>query len=70
MTSRERIKFKQRLRYTFRHWKKSGAFDILNDIIESVNLVQLLDTVSNVSHAVSISRDCTFDSNYKNNFYC
>ena len=38
---------------------------ILNDISEYFTLVQLMDTVGNVTHAVSIVGKCIFDSNYK-----
>ena len=40
-----------------------GAFDILNDMSENVTLVQLMDTLGNVNHAISILDDRIFDSN-------
>ena len=35
-------------------WKKNDAFDILNDISEDVTLVQLMDSLGNVNHAIII----------------
>ena len=55
--------------YKFKHWKKKKKIDILNDIIKYITLVQLLDTVGNISHAVSISGTCISDPNYKNQFH-
>ena len=47
--------------YTFKSWKQSELFDIINYISEYVTLVQLVDTVQNVSHAVSIAGTRIFD---------
>ena len=46
-------------------WKKNYAFDILNDIGEDVILVQLMDSLGNVNHAISVVGYWIFDSNYK-----
>ena len=35
-------------------WKNSVVFEILNEIIEFFTLVQLMDTLGNVNHAISI----------------
>ena len=43
-------------------------FDILNKISENVTLIQLMDSLGNVNHAISIVGHCIFESNYKNNF--
>ena len=64
MENREHKKGDQCLRYTFEHWKRSKKFEIINDISEYINLVQLLDTVGNFIHSVSISGNRIFDSNY------
>ena len=55
----------QRLHYKIEQWGKQGTFDILRDISETFTLVQLMDTVGNVNHAVSIVGYWIFDSNYK-----
>ena len=44
---------------------KKGAFDILNDISENVTLVQLMDTIVNVNHAITIVDYWLFESNYE-----
>ena len=55
MHDKERNKGEQRHHYNLLQ-RKRGKFKILNDISEHVNLVQLIDTVWNVNHAVSIFR--------------
>ena len=65
MKNRRRIKVGQNLKYNLTIWKKNYAFDILNDISEDVTLVQLMDSLGNVNHAISIVGHWIFDSNYK-----
>ena len=55
----------QHIRYKLHQWKKIGPFDILNNISKYVTLVQLMDSVGNINHAVSVVGKWTFDSNYK-----
>ena len=43
---------------------KNNDFDILNDISEDVTLVQLMDSLRNLNHAISIVGYWIFDSNY------
>ena len=50
--------------YNLNKWKKKGVFDILNEISENVTLVQLMDNLVNVNHAISIVGYWIFDSNY------
>ena len=45
-----------------------GRFDIINDISEKIISMQLMETVGNINHAVSIVGYCISDSNYKNHF--
>ena len=54
MTNRIHIKGEQHLIYNMKIWNKSDAFDILNNINEYVTLVQLMDSLGNVNHAISI----------------
>ena len=54
MSNRRKIKGEQNLRYNLTIWKKDDAFDILNNISENVTLVQLMDLLGNVNHAISI----------------
>ena len=65
MSNRRKIKGEQNLRYNLTIWKKNDAFDILNDISENVTLVQLMDSLGNVNHAISILGHWIFYSNYK-----
>ena len=55
----------QRLRYNLNKWKKKGDFDILNEISENVTLVQLMDTLVNLNHAIIILVYWIFYSNYE-----
>ena len=54
MTNRIKIKGEQNLIYNLTIWNKNDAFDILNDISEDVNLVQLMESLGNVSRAIII----------------
>ena len=64
MKNRIKLKGKQNLQYNLKIWKKNNDFDILNDISEDVTLVQLMDSLVNVNHAISIVGYWIFDSNY------
>ena len=54
MKNRRKIKGEQNLQYNLRIWKKNDDFDILNEISEDVTLVQLMDSLVNVNHAMSV----------------
>ena len=54
MSNRRKIKGEQNLRYNLTIWNKNDAFDILNEISENVTLVQLMDSLGNVNHAIII----------------
>ena len=56
--------------YTFESWKISGSFDILNDISKYVILVQFLESIGNVSHALTIYVNMILYSNHKKHFLC
>ena len=43
-----------------------GSYDILTDISENFTLVQLMDYLGNVNHAISVAGYWIFDSNYEN----
>ena len=64
MENKIKIKGEKNLQYNLTIWKKIYAFDILNDINEYVTLVQLMESLGNVNHAISIVGYCIFDSNY------
>ena len=54
----------QRLHYNIKK-RKTGQFDIIHGISENFTLVQLMASVGNFNHAVSIFRYWIFDSNHK-----
>ena len=68
MSNRIKTKCEQNLRYNLTIWSKNDAFDILNDISEK-KLVQLMDSLVNVNHAISIVGHWIFDSNYKKSLF-
>ena len=42
-----------------------GAYTIWEDISANVTLVQLMDSLGNVNHAISVVGNWIFDSNYE-----
>ena len=62
MSEQARNPGEKRLYYNIKKWKK-GQFDILHEISENVTLAQLMDSVGNVNHAVSIFGYWEFYSN-------
>ena len=54
-----------KVHYSLVKYKKKGSYDILKDISENVTLVQLMDSLGNVNHAISVVGYWIFDSNYK-----
>ena len=65
MKDKLRHKGEQHLIYNLKKWVKKGTFYILNDISENVTLVQLMDTLGNMNHDISILGYWIFDSNYE-----
>ena len=45
-------------------YQQKGSYDILKDISENVTLVQLMDSLVNVNHAISFVGYWIFDSKY------
>ena len=64
MKNKLRHKGEHRIMYNMKICKK-GAFDNLNEISENVTLVQLMDSLVNLNHAVSIAGYWIFDYNCK-----
>ena len=54
-----------RMHYKLIKYKKMGDYKILEDICENVTLVQLMDSIGNVNHAISVVGNWIFDSNYE-----
>ena len=65
MKNRREIKGEQNIRYNLTIWKKNDDFDMLNSISESVTLLQLVESLGNMNHAIIIVEHWIFDSNYK-----
>ena len=49
--------------------EENDDFDILNEISEYVNLVQLMDSLGNVNHDISIVGHWIFYSNYEKTLF-
>ena len=58
-------KGKPKLHYTLMKNKKMREYKILEDIGENVTLVQLMDSLENVNHAISVVWNWIFDSKYE-----
>ena len=59
------MKGEPKVHYGLVKYKKKGSYDILTDISEHATLVQLMDYLGNVNHAISVVGCWIFDSNYK-----
>ena len=55
----------QQLRYKLETWNKTGTFYIMNNISERVTVVQLMDSLGSVKHALSVVGKWIFDSYYE-----
>ena len=51
--------------YSLGKYKRMGSYYILTDISEHVTLFQLMESLGNVNHAISVVGYWIFDSNYK-----
>ena len=49
-----KIKGEPRVYYSLRRYKNKGSYDILEDISEHVTLFQLMDSLDNANHAISV----------------
>ena len=59
------IKGEHKLYYKLNIFKQKGSVNILNDISEHVALVQLMYSLGNLNHAISVVGYWIFDSNYE-----
>ena len=64
MSNRMKIKGEHRLRYNLKVWHKKDTFDILNNLNEYDTFVQLMESLGNVNHDISIVWYWIIDSNY------
>ena len=51
--------------YKLIKYKKMGDYEILENISANVTLVQLMDSLGNVNHSISVVGSWIFDSNYE-----
>ena len=65
MLNRKRNKGEARVHYKLIKYKKIGDYKILEDISANVTLVQLMDSLGNLNHAISVVVSWIFDSNYE-----
>ena len=59
------IQGENKVYYSLRKYENMGFFDMLKDISENINLVKLMDSLVNVSHAISVLGYWIFDSKYE-----
>ena len=65
LKNENKIKGKPRVYHILVKYKHTGSYDVLKDISENVTLVQLMDSLVNINHAISVVGYYIFDSNYK-----
>ena len=65
MTNIMKIKGEHNLIYNLKVWQKNDDFDIIKNISECVTLLQLMDSLGNVNHAISIVGHWIFDPKYE-----
>ena len=65
MQNRKRNKGEARVHYKLEKYRKKGEYDILKNISANVTLVQLMDSLGNVNHAISVVGSWIFHSNYE-----
>ena len=65
MLNRNRNKGEAMVHYELMKYKKMGDYKILEDISANVTLVQLMDSLGNVNHAISVVGIWIFDQNYE-----
>ena len=53
-----------RVHYKLMKYNKMREYKNIEDIIENVTLVQLMDSLGNENHAISVVGNWIFDSNY------
>ena len=58
--SNKRNKDEARLYYNLIKYNKMGEYNFLEDISENFTLVQLMDSLGNVNHAISVVEKCIF----------
>ena len=65
LKNKNHIKGKPRVYYSLSKYKNKGSYDILINISEHVTLVQLIYSLGNVNHAISVVGYSIFYSKYE-----
>ena len=65
MLNRKRNKGEARVHYKLIKYKKKGDYKILEDVSANITLVQLMDSIVNVNHDISVVGNWIFESNYE-----
>ena len=65
MLNKKRNKGETRVHYQLIKYKKMGDYEILENISANVTLVQLMDSLGNVNHDISVFGSWIFESNYE-----
>ena len=65
MLNCKRNKGETRVHYKLMKYKKMGEYKFLEDISANVTLVQLMDSLGNVNHAITVVGSWIFDQNYE-----
>ena len=63
MQNRKRNKGEPRVHYNQKKYRHKSEYDIFKFITSNVTLVQLMDSLGNVNHAISVVGSWIFDSN-------
>ena len=58
-----------KVHYKLKIYKKKELYKVLEDISENVTLVQLMDSLVNVNHAISVVGNWIFYSNYEKELF-
>ena len=60
MLNRKINKGEARVHYKLIEYKKKGNYNFFQDVIANVTLVQLMDSIENVNHAIIVVGICIF----------
>ena len=65
LKNENKMKGRPKVHYSLVKYKKKGYYGIMKDISEPVTLVQLMDSLGNFNHAISVVGYWIFGANYK-----
>ena len=69
LKNRKRNKGEPKVHYNLIKYKKMREYNFLEDISKNVTLIQLMDSLGNVNHAISVVGNWIFDSNYEKSLF-